>query len=273
MSFTGVIIIWSGNLASIPTGWALCDGTSPTPDLRTYFVYGAASDLEMLDSGGSATHTHTSPSTNSGGAAHTHTFSGTTGGPSATSTILTGALTRGSSAHTHSYSGTTGSGGAAHTHTVSNTGSTNSLPPYIRLYYIMKTSDAVYDIASGTIAMFYGDAADIPSGWSMTLNDKFVYGASSDGEVGNTTTATSHTHTQPTTGASSHTHSKSGLSTGGPTTTGDAGIGATGVASSSHTHTYSFTTGSGGSHSHSMGSTNSGSLLPPYKKLYYILKS
>jgi len=37
----GGIIMWSGSLASIPTGWALCDGQSGRPDLRSRFIVGA----------------------------------------------------------------------------------------------------------------------------------------------------------------------------------------------------------------------------------------
>ncbi len=37
----GGIILWSGAIAAIPAGWALCDGTGGTPDLRDRFVVGA----------------------------------------------------------------------------------------------------------------------------------------------------------------------------------------------------------------------------------------
>lgn len=37
----GMIVIWSG--ATIPTGWALCDGANGTPDLRGRFIYGGSS--------------------------------------------------------------------------------------------------------------------------------------------------------------------------------------------------------------------------------------
>ena len=37
----GVIVMWSGSIADIPQGWALCDGTNGTPDLRDRFVVGA----------------------------------------------------------------------------------------------------------------------------------------------------------------------------------------------------------------------------------------
>jgi len=34
------IIMWSGLLSEIPPGWALCDGTNGTPNLRNRFIYG-----------------------------------------------------------------------------------------------------------------------------------------------------------------------------------------------------------------------------------------
>lgn len=37
----GAIVMWSGGLADIPAGWALCDGTNGTPDLQDRFVLGA----------------------------------------------------------------------------------------------------------------------------------------------------------------------------------------------------------------------------------------
>jgi microcystin-dependent protein len=40
----GGIIMWSGTIANIPTpGWALCDGSNSTPDLRNRFIVGAHS--------------------------------------------------------------------------------------------------------------------------------------------------------------------------------------------------------------------------------------
>lgn len=37
----GGIILWSGAAESVPRGWAICDGTRGTPDLRDKFVVGA----------------------------------------------------------------------------------------------------------------------------------------------------------------------------------------------------------------------------------------
>jgi hypothetical protein len=37
----GLIVMWSGNISKIPDGWALCNGTQGTPDLRGRFIIGA----------------------------------------------------------------------------------------------------------------------------------------------------------------------------------------------------------------------------------------
>ncbi|MDD5587034.1 MAG: hypothetical protein PHY92_08805 [Alphaproteobacteria bacterium] len=39
----GSIIMWSGTKDNVPPGWALCDGTYGTPDLRSRFVVGGQS--------------------------------------------------------------------------------------------------------------------------------------------------------------------------------------------------------------------------------------
>ena len=39
----GVIVMWSGEVDQIPAGWALCDGSHGTPDLRSRFIVGAGS--------------------------------------------------------------------------------------------------------------------------------------------------------------------------------------------------------------------------------------
>lgn len=54
----GVIVMWSGTLASIPSGWALCDGAGGRPDLRDKFVKGAAAGQNPGATGGAATHGH-----------------------------------------------------------------------------------------------------------------------------------------------------------------------------------------------------------------------
>lgn len=53
----GGIIMWSGSLASIPAGWALCDGTNGTPNLTNRFVIAAGGTYAVGSNGGSTTQT------------------------------------------------------------------------------------------------------------------------------------------------------------------------------------------------------------------------
>ena len=69
LGLRGIIVMWSGALAEVPPGWAVCDGTHGTPDLRDRFIVGARKDYDgvpkatltgaPVQSGGSVTHTHT----------------------------------------------------------------------------------------------------------------------------------------------------------------------------------------------------------------------
>ncbi len=54
----GVIVMWSGSLASIPDGWVLCNGSSGTPDLTNRFIYGVSNGEDPGGSGGTTTHSH-----------------------------------------------------------------------------------------------------------------------------------------------------------------------------------------------------------------------
>lgn len=67
---SGVIWMWSGSIETIPDGWALCDGTNSTPDLRGMFVVGAGGSYAVDETGGAMTHTHNAGSYTA--PAHTH---------------------------------------------------------------------------------------------------------------------------------------------------------------------------------------------------------
>ena len=114
----GGIILWSGSVASIPAGWALCNGSSGTPDLRNRFVIGAGGSYSPGATGGATTTTVN----------HTHSISSTTSGAvSGTGGVFYSGGTQG---HTHSISGTTDSGST----------SVSVLPPYYALAFIMRIS-------------------------------------------------------------------------------------------------------------------------------------
>jgi microcystin-dependent protein len=59
----GAIIMWSGSASQIPTGWAICDGSNGTPDLRDRFIVVAGGNYTAGNTGGTNTndlnHSHT----------------------------------------------------------------------------------------------------------------------------------------------------------------------------------------------------------------------
>lgn len=48
----GGIIMWSGSIASVPSGYVLCDGTNGTPNLKDSFVVGAGNTYAVGNTGG-----------------------------------------------------------------------------------------------------------------------------------------------------------------------------------------------------------------------------
>ncbi len=133
---SGLIAIWSGSSATIPTGWLLCNGSSSTPDLRNRFVVGAGSTYAVGATGGSAdavvvSHTHTATVTDPG---HAHSYSLAVGG-SPQSGSATPCLT----GTTPSTTGTASTGITVANSTTGVSGTNANLPPYYALCYIMKS--------------------------------------------------------------------------------------------------------------------------------------
>jgi hypothetical protein len=153
---TGMIMMWSGTIATIPSGWALCNGANGTPDLRDRFIIGASQD----GSGQARTNvtgslTQTGGSKNAIVVSHSHT-----GNTSTVSDHSHGTGTGGNFLTGSGPTGTTGwSGGGnytpiapttttapagSHSHTIATTtvgssGIDANLPPYYALAFIMKT--------------------------------------------------------------------------------------------------------------------------------------
>jgi microcystin-dependent protein len=84
---SGVIVMWSGALANIPAGWALCDGNNGTPNLLDRFIVSVPNaGTNPGATGGANTyslteaqlppHSHTGSGTTSTDGAHTHTLPG-----------------------------------------------------------------------------------------------------------------------------------------------------------------------------------------------------
>ena len=141
----GVILMWSGSVASIPSGWVLCDGNNGTPDLRSRFIVGAGSTYAVGATGGSAdaivvSHTHTATSSVSD-PGHVHPplapaqnyFGGPNSGQSPRGDVNQGTTvaTTGTAFTGISVSTTVNSSGSS--------GTNANLPPYYALAYIMKS--------------------------------------------------------------------------------------------------------------------------------------
>jgi len=133
---SGGILMWSGAVVAIPSGFNLCDGTNGTPDLRNRFIVGAGSTYAPNAVGGSndmvvPSHTHTF--TGDALAAHLHTTAYQYNGSGGSAGVGTaGGI---GSSNTSSVSAGTPSG------TVGTTGvsATNAnMPAYLALAYIMK---------------------------------------------------------------------------------------------------------------------------------------
>jgi hypothetical protein len=137
----GMIMLWSGSSASIPSGWLLCDGSSSTPDLRNRFVVGATSTYAVGATGGSAdaivvSHTHTATSTVTD-PGHLHAIANASGGtPNGGGAYIQGADNPGASRNTNSQ--TTGITVATTNASSGSSGTNANLPPYFALCYIMK---------------------------------------------------------------------------------------------------------------------------------------
>lgn len=136
----GGIIMWSG--AVVPAGWALCDGSNGTPNLRDKFIMGAGSSYAIGTPGGSATHAHS-------GVDHLHSDDhihsvSSMGGASGWNAVSGGSgHTAADSGHSHSvtinsksaqgYGATTGGADRSLT-----SGSSSTIPPFYALAFIMK---------------------------------------------------------------------------------------------------------------------------------------
>ena len=149
---TGMIMMWSGTIATIPAGWALCNGANGTPDLRDRFIVGAS-----VDSGGQSVTTITGGNTKTGGSkdavvvSHNHTATSSVTDPGHTHTTnaqywnspVTGSpdnyfpAFRGAAATINT--ATTGISVSTTVATTGSSGTNANLVPYFALAFIMKT--------------------------------------------------------------------------------------------------------------------------------------
>ena len=111
----GMIMLWYGTVASIPSGWHECDGTMGTPDMRDRFVRGLEPPFNFGDLHGTESHKHTFT-----GDGHTHSIPNTLACPGAAANLCLNGTDTGS------------------TPAVGETGYTSHTPKCIELPWIMK---------------------------------------------------------------------------------------------------------------------------------------
>ena len=240
----GGIIMWSGSVANIPSGWYLCNGSYGTPDLRDRFVIGAGSSYNPGATGGATSvtlSTSNMPSHSHTGASHSHTI--------------------GSHSHTvSSHSHTIGS----HTHTFSS---------LVNGYTSIQSDNHYHTANTGSAGAHSHTYSRLNSQTSYTRGIPIGSGGAAGSSFGTYTTdsAGAHTHYVETGGVSdNHDHTLNATVNG---TTG-ASSGSTSSEDPGTSSNGSGSTGSGGSGS--TGSTGSGSAvstMPPYYALCFIMKT
>ena len=118
---SGMIVMWSGTVASIPTGWRLCNGQNGTPDLRNRFIVGAGDEYAVGNTGGEKTHTLTVEEMPS----HTHKYYDVSGARQSWNTA--------GSVYTYAIPS-----GAEQTQATGGGQEHENRPPYYALCFIMK---------------------------------------------------------------------------------------------------------------------------------------
>ena len=149
---SGMVVMWSGTISTIPSGFLLCDGTLATPDLRNKFVICADADSSSLakttvtgvatQTGGTkdsivVTHTHVSTGTTDTVGDHVHAipnsggFNGTFQANGEGVSLIETINSEPAGGHVHTVTNNVS--------TVGDDGTNQNLVPYYALAYIMKS--------------------------------------------------------------------------------------------------------------------------------------
>jgi len=270
-------ILWFGLATALPSGWQIVSAASGK------FVMGAAQGGATDTQAGANSHKHTFGSATGSAGGHTHTAS--TAGKTASTTHVvhypTANDTVAPDGHTHEgKSGPfTSSSSGSHTHAMNDTGTTEALPPFKRMYWI-KAIEEIECPVNG-IVLWNDLQENTPEGFAICngnngtpdMRDKFVYVATADGEVGNEGGSETHTHTNSNTdsgGSHKHLITVSVQACGGQQQA--SGYGGTGAIAEPHEHSATgyFTTQA--SHSHGIGDTGASSHIPQFMYLYYVMR-
>lgn len=261
-----LILGWPSTAASIPSGWTrvtALDGTFPR---------GTSGTGAPVATGGSATHSHTTPSHTHTIGAHSHSVGGSTGtsNSSTTSARFNGASrAQADQPHSHTRPSSTGTASAFSSGSASaGTNSMNNTPPSVDVIWIESNgAQAAYPI--GVV----GWATEAVSGWTTyaAASGRYLKGAAGGGNGGAVANGPTHDHVL---GSHSHTggthdHSIGSTSLSNPSSSQEAGDGSsTPRWLPRHTHPMDVGSASTGNTSSNSGGTSGvGNHEPPNRRL------
>lgn len=143
----GMICAWSGTIATIPTGWALCNGANGTPNLSGRFIMGADIWTNFPGNTGGAYETTPTFSGSIGATtlttaqipSHSHNQRGGVQGNYDSPLIPVVASNVNPNLQTTGYDVSYTGGSGSHSHTITgNIGRISIVPAYYALAYVMK---------------------------------------------------------------------------------------------------------------------------------------
>lgn len=267
-----LILGWPSTAASIPSGWTrvtALDGTFPR---------GTSGTGAPVATGGSASHSHTSPNHGHQIGAHSHSVGGSTGASnsSTTSARFNGASqAQADQPHSHTRPSSTGSSSATFSGADDpGTNSANNTPPALDVIWIESDgSQASYPIGS------VGWSTEAVSGWNTyaAASGRYLKGAAAAGNGGGTSGSVTHTHAvnSHTHSGFSHDHSIGSTSLSNPSSSQEAGFGSsTPRWLPRHTHPMDVSSSSTGTLAPAGGgTTGSATLEPPHRRLRVLQNS
>lgn len=269
-------ILWYGVAAAVPPSYVIDSYCS------NVFVRGAAAGGASNTPAGENSHTHTNPAATAAQGDHTHPIGGgSTGGSTDTTTVFPSSATNSAPAHSHSVPSGTSAAGGTHSHTLGGATLADAYPPYARLYWLKAIRETGLPV--GGIIMWDNPIANAPAncvicngaGGTPDLRNNFIYGAASDGELGASGGSATHAHANAASGgAGSHTHNVGLTSGSAPSNQNISGYtSGVQVSAGGHTHSLDATSDADPNHTHAIGNTGAGTSLPPYLKLYFVMRS
>lgn len=261
-----LILAWPGTVASIPSGW------SRVTALDGRYPRGATGTGAPSATGGSSSHSHTTPSHTHSIGAHSHSLGGSTGtsNSSTTSARFNGASQpQADQPHSHTRPSSTGSYAGGNSGSSAPGSDSNNNTPATRTVIWIESDGAQTAYPVGVL----GWAAESVSGWTDDTNSsgRFLKGAATAGDGGTNSGSATHTHSvsSHTHTGISHDHSIGATSLSNPLSSIEAGFGSSSPNwLARHTHPMDVVSASTGSlSSASGGTTGSTTLDPPNRRL------